>query len=91
MESSFSWIADGVVENFCVSREGYCNVLDQFYEKLKLDRKRKIEETGNRTYTEFEALMPVLVKFLRPEEKCRIVLEYDPAEEKVSAHWERNE
>lgn len=60
---------------FCCVRE--------FYRRIETERKDRIERTGDPSYTEFEALLPWLVSFLLPEKKCRAVMEYDPAADRI--------
>lgn len=76
-----------MVERFYVDRKGYRNTLGEFYRLLSSEREKKVR-AGTDSYTEFEALMPLLVKFLLPEEnqKCRIVVEYDPAKRMVECY-----
>jgi len=71
------------VTNFSIVRTGYETTMREFYRKLEVERKDRIKRTGDPTYTKFEALMPWLVSFLLPEKKCRAVMEYDPAADRV--------
>ena len=43
-------------------------------------------QTGDNSYSMVEAVMSALADMLDVDEKCRIVLEYDPAEEKVAVY-----
>lgn len=78
-------------QKLIVVRDGYETVLRRFLERMKDERKRKVEETGETSFTEFEALMPDLVRFILPDRKCRIVLEYDPAASRVELRREVTE
>lgn len=71
------------ITNFNIVRTGYETTMREFYRRLEAERKDRIERTGDQTYTEFEALLPWLVSFLLPEKKCRAVMEYDPAADRV--------
>lgn len=64
-------------------RNGYETVLRSFLERMEDERKKKVEKTGDASFTEFEALMPELVRFILPDKKCWIVLEYDPTAPRV--------
>lgn len=75
-------------QKLIVVRDGYETVLRSFLEHMKEERKKKVEQTGDTTFTEFEALMPDLVRFILPDRKCRIVLEYDPAAPRVELRRE---
>ena len=72
-------------------RNGYETVLRSFLERMEDERKKKVEKTGDTSFTEFEALMPELVRFILPDKKCRIVLEYDPAAPRVELRREVTE
>lgn len=72
-----------VEQKLTVVREGYERVLSDFLEDMREQRREKIAKTGVETFTEFEALMPELVKLILPDRKCRIVLECDPAAPRV--------
>lgn len=74
-----------VEQRLVVVREGYEQVLNNFLGELKG------AEKNENTFTEFEALMPELVRFILPDKKCRIVLEYDPAEPRVELRREIQE
>ena len=73
------------VERINVVREGYREVLSEFYDRLSAEL---AEKNGSNEYTKFEALMPPLINFLLPPEdkRCRIVLEYDPAKRMVECY-----
>lgn len=43
-------------------------------------------QTGDNSYSMVEAVMSALADMLDVDEKCRIVLEYDPAEEKIALY-----
>lgn len=75
------------IERLHVVREGYREVLSEFYDRLSAELAEKRKNGGNE-YTKFEALMPPLINFLLPPEdkKCRIVLEYDPAKRMVECY-----
>ena len=81
---------DAIGQKLIVVRDGYKTVLRSFLERMK-DERRKLEKTGDASFTEFEALMPDLVRFILLDRKCRIVLEYDPAVPKVELHREVTE
>ena len=70
-------------QKLIVVRNGYETVLRSFLERMEDERKKKVEKTGDTSFTEFEALMPELVRFILPDKKCRIVLEYDPDRKSV--------
>lgn len=73
----------GRITDISVKRLVYESVMREFYGKLIAERKGRVERSGDPTYTEFEALMPWLVNFLLPDKKCRAVMEYDPAAERI--------
>ena len=70
-------------QKLIVVRDGYETVLNGFLERMKDEREKRVEKTGDASFTEFEALMPELVRFILPDRKCRIVLEYNPAAPRV--------
>lgn len=74
---------DEIDQKLIVMQDGYETVLRSFLERMEDERKEKVEKTGDTSFTEFEALMPDLVRFILPDRKCRIVLEYDPAAQRV--------
>lgn len=78
-------------QKLIVMRNGYETVLHSFLERMEDERKKKGEKTGDTSFTEFEALMPELVRFILPDKKCRIVLEYDPAAPRVELRREVTE
>lgn len=78
-------------QKLIVVRNGYETVLRSFLERMEDERKKKVEKTGDTSFTEFEAFMPELVRFILPDRKCRIVLEYDPAEPRVELRREVTE
>ena len=43
-------------------------------------------QTGNDSYSMIEAVMMTIADTFDVDEKCRIVLEYDPAEEKIALY-----
>lgn len=81
------WVGAGPVERFYVDRKGYRHILGEVYQRLVFERAKKVS-SGDHSYTEFEAMLPLLVKFLLPEEnqKCRIVVEYDPAKRMMECY-----
>ena len=72
-------------------RTGYEKVLNGFLAEMQAQRREKVEKTGIEGFTEFEALMPDLIRFILPDRKCRIVLEYDPEESSVELRREVTE
>lgn len=82
---------DAIDQKLIVVRDGYETVLRSFLERMADGRKRKVEKTRDASFTEFEALMPDLVRFILPDRKCRIVLEYDPAAPRVELRREVTE
>lgn len=76
------------ITNFSIVRSGYESTMRQFYHKLKAEREARKEKTGDSNWTEEEALLPWLVSFLLPDSKCRAVMEYDPAEDRVRFYRE---
>ena len=73
----------GAITNISVKRAVYETTMREFYRRIEAERKDRIERTGDPSYTEFEALLPWLVSFLLPEKKCRAVMEYDPAADRI--------
>ena len=71
------------ITNISVKRAVYETTMREFYRRIETERKDRIERTGDPSYTEFEALLPWLVSFLLPEKKCRAVMEYDPAADRI--------
>jgi N6-adenosine-specific RNA methylase IME4 len=71
------------ITNISVKRAVYETTMREFYRRIEAERKDRIERTGDPSYTEFEALLPWLVSFLLPEKKCRAVMEYDPAADRI--------
>lgn len=82
---------DAIDQKLIVVRDRYEGVLGSFLERMKDERKQKVEKTGDTSFTEFEALMPELVRFILPDRKCRIVLEYDPTAPRVELRREVTE
>lgn len=82
---------DEIDQKLIVMQDGYETVLRSFLERMEDERKKKVEKTGDTSFTEFEALMPDLVRFILPDRKCRIVLEYDPAAQRVELSREVTE
>lgn len=82
---------DEIDQKLIVMQDGYETVLRSFLERMEDERKKKVEKTGDTSFTEFEALMPDLVRFILPDRKCRIVLEYDPAAQRVELRREVTE
>ena len=82
---------DAIDQKLIVVRDGYETVLRSFLERMKDEGKKRLEKTGDASFTEFEALMPDLVRFILPDRKCRIVLEYDPAAPRVELRHEVTE
>ena len=67
-----------------VEKEGYREVMEEFSGKIKEAVSKRIEETGKRSLTDIEVLLNELVKFLLPDGKCRVVMDYDQDAEKVT-------
>ena len=49
---------------------------------------RNVGETGGLGFEPKEIVCEEILRLLIPEEKCRVIVEYDPAEEKVSVYQE---
>ena len=82
----------GVIDQkLIVVRTGYEKVLNGFLTEMQAQRREKVEKTGIEGFTEFEALMPELIRFILPDRKCRIVLEYDPEASSVELRREVTE
>lgn len=82
---------DVIDQKLIVVRTGYEKVLNGFLAEMQAQRREKVEKTGIEGFTEFEALMPELIRFILPDRKCRIVLEYDPEASSVELRREVTE
>ena len=66
-----------------VKRDGYRKAMEEFAGKIKEARSERIQATGDKSFTHLEALLTELVEALLPDEKCRVVMDYDPDTENV--------
>lgn len=67
-----------------VKQDGYRKAMEEFAGKIKEARSGRIEETGDNSFTHLEALLTELVEVLLPDEKCRVVMDYNPDAERVT-------
>lgn len=66
-----------------VKRDGYRKAMEEFAGKIREARSERVKATGDKTFTHLEALLTELVEVLLPDEKCRVVMDYDPDTENV--------
>ena len=66
-----------------VKRDGYRKAMEEFAGKIREARSERVKETGDKSFTHLEALLTELVEVLLPDEKCRVVMDYDPDTENV--------
>lgn len=67
-----------------VKRDGYRKEMGEFARKVKEARSERVKATGDKAFTHLEALLAELVEVLLPDEKCRVVMDYDPDAENVT-------
>ena len=67
-----------------VKRDGYRKAMGEFARKVKEARSERVKATGDKEFTHLEALLAELVEVLLPDEKCRVVMDYDPDAENVT-------
>ena len=67
-----------------VKRDGYRKAMGEFARKVKEARSERVKATGDKAFTHLEALLAELVEVLLPDEKCRVVMDYDPDAENVT-------
>ena len=67
-----------------VKRDGYRKAMGEFARKAKEARSERVKATGDKAFTHLEALLTELVEVLLPDEKCRVVMDYDPDAENVT-------
>lgn len=67
-----------------VKRDGYRKAMGEFARKAKEARSERVKATGDKAFTHLEALLAELVEVLLPDEKCRVVMDYDPDAENVT-------
>ena len=67
-----------------VKRDGYRKAMGEFARKVKEARSERVKATGDKAFTHLEALLTELVEVLLPDEKCRVVMDYDPDAEQVT-------
>ena len=67
-----------------VKRDGYRKAMGEFARKVKKARSERVKATGDKAFTHLEALLAELVEVLLPDEKCRVVMDYDPDAENVT-------
>ena len=70
-------------ETFSIRRTDHEVILRDFIEEILKARQERIAKTGSSRYTEYEVFMTHLASILLPDEKCRVVMDYDPAKEKI--------
>ena len=66
-----------------VKRDGYRKAMEEFAGKIREARSEREKTTGDKTFTHLEALLTELVEVLMPDEKCRVVMDYDPDAENI--------
>lgn len=66
-----------------VKRDGYRKAMEEFAGKIREARSEREKTTGDKTFTHLEALLTELVEVLTPDEKCRVVMDYDPDAENI--------
>ena len=66
-----------------VKRDGYRKAMEEFAGKIREARSEREQTTGDKTFTHLEALLTELVEVLTPNEKCRVVMDYDPDTENI--------
>lgn len=66
-----------------VKRDGYRKAMEEFAGKIREARSERVKATGDKSFTHLEALLTELVEVLLPDEKCRVVMDYDPDTENV--------
>ncbi len=64
--------------------DGYRKAMEEFARKVKEARSERVKATGDKAFTHLEALLAELVEVLLPDEKCRVVMDYDPDAENVT-------
>lgn len=67
-----------------VKRDGYRKAMGEFARKVKEARSERVKATGDKAFTHLEALLAELVEVLLPDEKCRVVMDYDPDAKNVT-------
>lgn len=67
------------VAEFHARRDNYEKAVCEFYLEMLGSRYKRIEQTGDATYTTQEATALSLMRFLLPEKGSRIIIENDPA------------
>ena len=71
------------VENFSIGRTEHEKILKDFSEEILKARYERISRTGDSRYTEYEVFMMHLASVFLPDKKCRVVMDYDPAKERI--------
>lgn len=66
-----------------VKRDGYRKAMEEIDGKIREARSERVKATGDKSFTRLEALLTELVEVLSPDEKCRVVMDYDPDTENV--------
>ena len=66
-----------------VKRDGYRKAMEEFAGKIREARSERVKATGDKSFTQLEALLSELVEVLMPDEKCRVVMDYDPDAENI--------
>ena len=66
-----------------VKRDGYRKTMEEFSRKNREARSERVKATGDKSFTHLEALLTELVEVLLPDEKCRVVMDYDLDAENV--------
>ena len=64
--------------------DGYRKAMEEFARKVKEARSERVKATGDKAFTHLEALLAELVEVLLPDEKCRVVMDYDPDAKNVT-------
>ena len=66
-----------------VKKGSYRKTMEEFAGKIKEARSERIQATGDKSFTHLAALLTELVEVLLPDEKCRVVMDYDPDTENI--------
>ena len=66
-----------------VKKDSYRKTMEEFAGKIREARSERVKATGDKSFTHLEALLTELVEVLLPDEKCRVVMDYDPDAENI--------
>lgn len=76
-------IVSDKLETFSIRRTEHEKILRGFIEEILKVRQERIAKTESSSYTEYEVFMTYLASILLPDKKCRVVMDYDPAKERI--------